>query len=128
MCEVWVASPACRAPQQRPGELFDLYPEIGNTGVVKTSAVTDRALEPLAGLDRDAGVAPDRAEGRTRAAIVDLLLADGPLTTAELAQQLGALSPTTDKSTADELLASLKREIARLMKELNVFSGATSES
>ena len=83
--------------------LFDLSPEIGNTGVVKTSAVTHRALEPVTGLDRDAGIAPERTEGRTRAAVVDLLLADGPLTTAELAQQLG-ISTAAVRRHLDQLI------------------------
>lgn len=71
---------------------------------MKTSAVTDRALEPIAGLERDAsGTAPERTEGRTRAAVVDLLLADGPLTTADLAQRLG-ISTVAVRRHLDQLI------------------------
>jgi predicted ArsR family transcriptional regulator len=51
-----------------------------------------------------ATVTADRAEGRTRAAVVDLLLADGPLTAADLAQQLG-ISPAAVRRHLDQLIA-----------------------
>ena len=71
---------------------------------MKTSAVTERALEPLTGPDRDAnGAVPERTEGRTRAAVVNLLLADGPLTTADLAQQLG-ISTAAVRRHLDQLI------------------------
>ncbi|MET0863730.1 MAG: metalloregulator ArsR/SmtB family transcription factor [Nakamurella sp.] len=50
------------------------------------------------------GHAADRTEGRTRAAVVDLLLADGPLTAADLAQQLG-ISPAAVRRHLDQLTA-----------------------
>ena len=48
--------------------------------------------------------AADRTEGRTRAAVVDLLLADGPLTAVDLAQQLG-ISPAAVRRHLDQLIA-----------------------
>ena len=70
---------------------------------MKTSAVSDRAPGASA-LDRPApGAGPDRTEGRTRAAVVDLLLADGPLTTADMAAQLG-ISPAAVRRHLDQLI------------------------
>jgi predicted ArsR family transcriptional regulator len=54
------------------------------------------------GLTANSGPGTDRGEGRTRAAVVDLLLADGPLTTTELAQQLG-ISPAAVRRHLDQL-------------------------
>jgi predicted ArsR family transcriptional regulator len=77
---------------------------------VKTSAVSDRAPEASAAGRSAPGAGPDRtvdrqraAEGRTRAAVVDLLLADGPLTTAEMAGQLG-ISPAAVRRHLDQLI------------------------
>jgi predicted ArsR family transcriptional regulator len=50
------------------------------------------------------GPGSDRTEGRTRQAVVDLLLADGPLTTAELAHHLG-ISPAAVRRHLDQLTA-----------------------
>ena len=71
---------------------------------MKTSTVSERAAQPRDQVDRPAGSGhPDRAEGRTRAAVVDLLLADGPLTTADLAAQLG-ISPAAVRRHLDQLI------------------------
>ena len=51
-----------------------------------------RAGAPVAGLDRDRRRRAERAEGRTRDAVVNLLLADGPLTAADLAAAAGHLA------------------------------------
>ena len=81
---------------------------------MKTSAVSERAPEPLPGLERapepipghsraGSTVAAERMEGRTRTAVIDLLLADGPLTTADLAQRLG-ISPAAVRRHLDQLI------------------------
>ena len=74
---------------------------------MKTSAVSDACAGTAArsGRPSDARM-PDtaeRTEGRTRAAVVDLLLADGPLTTADLAVQLG-ISPAAVRRHLDQLI------------------------
>ncbi len=82
---------------------------------MKTSAVSEHARETPAGSlpigtaqDQERPTADragtDRTEGRTRAAVVDLLLADGPLTTADLAQELG-ISPAAVRRHLDQLIA-----------------------
>src|SRR6478609_4172094 len=80
--------------------LFDLSVEISNTGVVKTSAILDDATEARTGQPT---AAPERAEGRTRAAVVNLLLADGPLTAVDLAHRLG-ISTVAVRRHLDQLI------------------------
>ena len=67
---------------------------------MKTLAILDDATEARSG---QPSAAPERAEGRTRAAVVNLLLADGPLTAVELAQQLG-ISPVAVRRHLDQLI------------------------
>lgn len=78
---------------------------------MKTSAVSDRAPATLAAGPSTPGPGAEptgdrqrAAEGRTRAAVVDLLLADGPLTTADLAVHLG-ISPAAVRRHLDQLMA-----------------------
>ncbi len=55
--------------------------------------------------DAPTGVAAsDRAEGRTREAVTQLLLSDGPLTAADLAARLG-ISPAAVRRHLDQLIA-----------------------
>jgi predicted ArsR family transcriptional regulator len=63
---------------------------------VKTAAALDGALE--------APSTNDRGEGRTREAVIQLLLADGPITAADLAARLG-ISPAAVRRHLDQLLA-----------------------
>lgn len=74
---------------------------------MKTSALSERVPTVTSVAPTRLGSAPvpaDRSEGRTRAAVVGLLLADGPLTTADLAQQLG-ISPAAVRRHLDQLIA-----------------------
>lgn len=81
---------------------------------MKTFAVALRAAGPSSGPVASKGTAlgraafdrtgVDRSEGRTRAAVVDLLLADGPLTTADLAGSLG-ISPAAVRRHLDQLIS-----------------------
>lgn len=61
-----------------------------------------------AALPADAAVtavaSPDRGEGRTREAVTQLLLSDGPLTAADLAGRLG-ISPAAVRRHLDQLIA-----------------------
>lgn len=52
----------------------------------------------------DAAAAADRGEGRTREAVTQLLLSDGPLTAADLAGRLG-ISPAAVRRHLDQLIA-----------------------
>jgi len=63
---------------------------------VKTVAPPDRAA--------DATASVDRGEGRTREAVTQLLLSDGPLTAADLAGRLG-ISPAAVRRHLDQLIA-----------------------
>ena len=63
---------------------------------MKTAAALDGALE--------APSTNDRGEGRTREAVIQLLLADGPITAADLAARLG-ISPAAVRRHLDQLLA-----------------------
>ena len=72
--------------------------EKGHTGVVKTASIPHRT----AGGPGGTIPAERSAEGRTRAAVVDLLLADGPLTAAALAERLG-ISPAAVRRHLDQL-------------------------
>ncbi len=93
------------APHRRSEVTFDLRPEISNTGVVKTSTVAERPDGAPIGPPVGTGVgAAERTEGRTRTAVVDLLLADGPLTAVDLAQQLG-ISTAAVRRHLDQLIA-----------------------
>jgi len=65
---------------------------------VKTDATDQRPTGgPAAGAPAERS-----AEGRTRAAVIDLLLADGPLTAATLAERLG-ISPAAVRRHLDQL-------------------------
>lgn len=61
-----------------------------------------------AGVSADAAATPvavvDRGEGRTREAVTQLLLSDGPLTAADLAGRLG-ISPAAVRRHLDQLIA-----------------------
>ena len=70
------------------------------SGPVATKASAAGTAVDRTAVDR---TAVDRTEGRTRAAVVDLLLADGPLTTAELAGSLG-ISPAAVRRHLDQLI------------------------
>jgi len=69
-----------------------------------SEAISPAAALPAAAPGDTAPASPgtDRTEGRTRQAVVDLLLADGPLTTVELAHQLG-ISPAAVRRHLDQL-------------------------
>lgn len=87
-----------QSKERLSGATFDLLVEKGHTGVVKTAATEQR---PTGG--PSAGAPAERsAEGRTRAAVIDLLLADGPLTAATLAERLG-ISPAAVRRHLDQL-------------------------
>jgi predicted ArsR family transcriptional regulator len=75
--------------------LFDLRPEKGHNVVVKTAPLAAAA---------DASASVDRGEGRTREAVSQLLLSDGPLTAADLAGRLG-ISPAAVRRHLDQLIA-----------------------
>ena len=75
---------------------FDLRAEKGHTDVVKTAAAPDRAVT--------APVSADRGEGRTREAVIQLLLSDAPITAADLAARLG-ISSAAVRRHLDQLVA-----------------------
>lgn len=85
-----------RAQQTPAGSL-----PIGAADVRESPEFTAAESPEFTAADR---TGPDRTEGRTRAAVVDLLLADGPLTTADLAKELG-ISPAAVRRHLDQLIA-----------------------
>jgi len=89
-----------RAPEAPQRDSRVAGTAVAGTAVAGT-AVAGTAVAGTAAVERSA---VDRAEGRTRAAVVDLLLADGPLTTADLAHQLG-ISPAAVRRHLDQLIA-----------------------
>jgi predicted ArsR family transcriptional regulator len=87
----------------RPGPIFAAADEIRNTGVVKN-------------VGSDSTVVPSGHDGRTRHAVARLLLEQGPVTAASVAEQLG-LSPTAVRRHIDALVAdgeATSREAPRL--------------
>ncbi len=67
---------------------------------MKTAAALARAPEAPGSVDRTV----DRTEGRTREAVIRLLLSDGPITAADLAARLG-ISPAAVRRHLDQLTA-----------------------
>lgn len=62
---------------------------------METAAAPDRATAPVSG---------DRGEGRTREAVIQLLLSDAPITAVDLAARLG-ISPPAVRRHLDQLVA-----------------------
>lgn len=82
---------------------FAVFEEIGNTRVVKNVGVAAPAATASGG-GATSGALSQHADGRTRHAVARLLLEQGPVTAATVAEELG-LSPTAVRRHLDVLVA-----------------------
>lgn len=102
------------SPVTRVWAAFALWLEIRHTCVVKKNGIHDERLEGGAETRRDLPLiaVPVQAghDGRTRHEVARLLLEQGPITAAAVAEQMG-ISPTAVRRHLDTLLADGEAEI-----------------